>query len=163
MRRFTTVGRRWTHFRPPANGTHAGSTRSRTTRCAGRKRVPYHRASAPTPRKQTDPARRTQSQAPPTTRPPSRRRWLGFDEVDAIGSEVLSERLGALALDGSLTTLGYAADHKATTDVTKSDPERGPASRASPGLLSRRPPGLKPGMPWLRPSRWPKRLMLCVA
>ena len=31
---------------------------------------------------------------------------------------VLSEALGALALDGSLTTLGYAAGRQATIDVT---------------------------------------------
>jgi len=30
----------------------------------------------------------------------------------------LSEALGALALDGSLTTLGYAASRKTTIDVT---------------------------------------------
>src|ERR1700737_4971119 len=38
--------------------------------------------------------------------------------IDGIGGEVLSEALGALALGGSLTTLGYAADRKATIDVT---------------------------------------------
>ena len=38
--------------------------------------------------------------------------------IDGIGGEVLSEALGALALDGSLTTLGYAASRKATIDVT---------------------------------------------
>jgi NADPH2:quinone reductase len=38
--------------------------------------------------------------------------------IDGIGGEVLSEALGALALHGSLTTLGYAADRKATIDVT---------------------------------------------
>ena len=38
--------------------------------------------------------------------------------IDAIGGEVLSEALGALAMDGSLTTLGYAAGRKATIDVT---------------------------------------------
>ena len=38
--------------------------------------------------------------------------------IDGIGGEVLSEALGALALDGSLTTLGYAAGRKATIDVT---------------------------------------------
>jgi len=34
--------------------------------------------------------------------------------IDGIGGEVLSEALGALALDGSLTTLGYSAGRKAT-------------------------------------------------
>src|ERR1700730_10529411 len=34
--------------------------------------------------------------------------------IDGIGGGVLSEALGALALGGSLTTLGYAADRKAT-------------------------------------------------
>ena len=38
--------------------------------------------------------------------------------IDGVGGEVLSEALGALALYGSLTTLGYAADRKATIDVT---------------------------------------------
>src|SRR5258705_10746128 len=38
--------------------------------------------------------------------------------IDGVGGEVLSEALGALALNGSLTTLGYAADRKATIDVT---------------------------------------------
>jgi NADPH2:quinone reductase len=38
--------------------------------------------------------------------------------IDGVGGEVLSEALGALALDGSLTTLGYAAGRKATIDVT---------------------------------------------
>ena len=38
--------------------------------------------------------------------------------IDGIGGEVLSEALGALALDGSLTTLGYSAGRKATIDVT---------------------------------------------
>jgi NADPH:quinone reductase len=38
--------------------------------------------------------------------------------IDGVGGEVLSEALGALALDGSLTTLGYAGGRKATIDVT---------------------------------------------
>jgi NADPH2:quinone reductase len=38
--------------------------------------------------------------------------------IDGIGGEVLSEALGALALDGSLTTLGYSASRKTTIDVT---------------------------------------------
>src|ERR1700677_1195212 len=38
--------------------------------------------------------------------------------IDAIGGEVLSEALGALALEGSLTTLGYSASRKTTIDVT---------------------------------------------
>jgi NADPH2:quinone reductase len=38
--------------------------------------------------------------------------------IDGVGGEVLSEALGALALGGSLTTLGYAADRRATIDVT---------------------------------------------
>jgi len=38
--------------------------------------------------------------------------------IDGVGGEVLSEALGALALGGSLTTLGYAAGRKATIDVT---------------------------------------------
>src|SRR5271163_525294 len=37
--------------------------------------------------------------------------------IDGIGGEVLSEALGALALGGSLTTLGYSASRKATIDV----------------------------------------------
>ena len=40
--------------------------------------------------------------------------------IDGVGGEVLSEALGALALDGSLTTLGYAGGRTATIDVTKS-------------------------------------------
>ena len=38
--------------------------------------------------------------------------------IDGIGGEVLSEALGALAMGGSLTTLGYSASRKATIDVT---------------------------------------------
>ena len=38
--------------------------------------------------------------------------------IDGVGGDVLSETLGALALGGSLTTLGYAAGRKATIDVT---------------------------------------------
>jgi NADPH2:quinone reductase len=38
--------------------------------------------------------------------------------IDGIGGEVLSEALGTLAMDGSLTTLGYSAGRKATIDVT---------------------------------------------
>jgi NADPH2:quinone reductase len=38
--------------------------------------------------------------------------------IDGVGDAVLSEALGALALGGSLTTLGYAAGRKATIDVT---------------------------------------------
>src|SRR5712675_1821514 len=38
--------------------------------------------------------------------------------IDGIGGEVLSEALGALAMHGSLTTLGYSASRKATIDVT---------------------------------------------
>jgi NADPH2:quinone reductase len=38
--------------------------------------------------------------------------------VDGIGGDVLSEALGALAVEGSLTTLGYSASRKTTIDVT---------------------------------------------
>src|SRR5712675_1140696 len=38
--------------------------------------------------------------------------------IDGIGGEVLSEALGALALGGRLTTLGYSASRKTTIDVT---------------------------------------------
>jgi NADPH:quinone reductase len=38
--------------------------------------------------------------------------------IDGIGGEVLSEALGALAQEGSLTTLGYSASRKTTIDVT---------------------------------------------
>jgi len=38
--------------------------------------------------------------------------------IDGIGGEVLSESLGALALEGSVTTLGYSASRKTTIDVT---------------------------------------------
>src|SRR5467141_6564 len=38
--------------------------------------------------------------------------------IDGIGGEVFSEALGALALGGSLTTLGYSASRKTTIDVT---------------------------------------------
>ncbi len=38
--------------------------------------------------------------------------------VDGIGGEVLSEALGALAPEGTLTTLGYSASRKTTIDVT---------------------------------------------
>jgi NADPH:quinone reductase len=39
--------------------------------------------------------------------------------IDGIGGEVLSEALGALAFEGSLTTLGYSAGRQTTIDVTK--------------------------------------------
>ena len=38
--------------------------------------------------------------------------------IDGIGGDVLSEALGALAVEGSLTTLGYSASRKTTIDVT---------------------------------------------
>src|SRR6476469_2148375 len=38
--------------------------------------------------------------------------------IDGIGGEVLSEALGALALEGGVTTLGYSASRQATIDVT---------------------------------------------
>src|ERR1700723_1082302 len=38
--------------------------------------------------------------------------------IDGIGGEVLSEALGALALEGSLTPLGYSASRQTTIDVT---------------------------------------------
>jgi NADPH2:quinone reductase len=38
--------------------------------------------------------------------------------IDGIGGEVLSEALKALALGGSLTTLGYSGNRKTTIDVT---------------------------------------------
>jgi NADPH2:quinone reductase len=38
--------------------------------------------------------------------------------IDGVGGEVLGEALGALAIGGSLTTLGYSAGRKATIDVT---------------------------------------------
>src|ERR1700674_3789928 len=38
--------------------------------------------------------------------------------IDGMGGEVLSEALGALAPEGSLTTLGYSASRKTTIDVT---------------------------------------------
>jgi NADPH:quinone reductase len=38
--------------------------------------------------------------------------------IDGIGGEVLSEALKALAVAGSLTTLGYSASRKTTIDVT---------------------------------------------
>jgi NADPH2:quinone reductase len=39
--------------------------------------------------------------------------------IDGIGGEVLSAALAALAFEGSLTTLGYAASRQTTFDVTK--------------------------------------------
>jgi NADPH:quinone reductase len=39
--------------------------------------------------------------------------------IDGIGGGVLSEALGALAFEGSLTTLGYSASRQTTFDVTK--------------------------------------------
>src|SRR3984885_10238091 len=38
--------------------------------------------------------------------------------IDGIGGDVLSEALGALAWEGTLTTLGYSASRKTTIDVT---------------------------------------------
>jgi NADPH2:quinone reductase len=38
--------------------------------------------------------------------------------IDGIGGEVLSQALGALAMEGSLTTLGYSASRQTTIDVT---------------------------------------------
>jgi NADPH2:quinone reductase len=37
--------------------------------------------------------------------------------IDGIGGEVLSEALGVIALEGSLTTLGYSASRNTTIDV----------------------------------------------
>jgi NADPH2:quinone reductase len=39
--------------------------------------------------------------------------------IDGIGGEVLSEALGVLAFEGSLTTLGYSASRQTSFDVTK--------------------------------------------
>lgn len=94
--------------------------------------------------------------------------------IDGIGGEVLSGALGALALDGSLTTLGYSASRTATIDVTNLIWKR--ASSKSLALFAQ-PQGPGPTLgtlssvcfnparsnrSWLRPSRWPKRRMLCV-
>src|SRR5216684_1487285 len=38
--------------------------------------------------------------------------------IDGIGGEVLSEALGAVALEGRVTTLGYSASRQTTIDVT---------------------------------------------
>jgi len=38
--------------------------------------------------------------------------------IDGIGGEVLSQALGALSFEGSLTTLGYSASRQTTIDVT---------------------------------------------
>jgi len=38
--------------------------------------------------------------------------------IDAIGGDILSEALATLAMNGSLTTLGYSAGRKSTIDVT---------------------------------------------
>jgi NADPH2:quinone reductase len=38
--------------------------------------------------------------------------------IDSVGGEILSEALGALAMGGSLTTLGYSAGRKSTIDLT---------------------------------------------
>src|SRR5580693_2328633 len=47
-----------------------------------------------------------------------RRITEGYGADIAIGGEILSEALSALATGGSLTTLGYSAGRKATIDVT---------------------------------------------
>ena len=65
--------------------------------------------------------------------------------IDGIGGEVLSEALGALALDGSLTTLGYSAGRKTTIDVTNLIVATGQHPELSTCSLSRRRPGLTPG------------------
>jgi NADPH:quinone reductase len=39
--------------------------------------------------------------------------------IDGIGGEILSEALGALAFEGSVTTLGYSASRQTTIDVTE--------------------------------------------
>src|SRR5205814_1323736 len=55
--------------------------------------------------------------------------WVTFEEgtsaaygadivIDGIGGDVLSQALGALAFEGSLTTLGYSASRQTTIDVT---------------------------------------------
>src|SRR6266403_549701 len=55
------------------------------------------------------------------TDPCGRRRKPSADKrnivIDGIGGEVLREAFGALALEGSLTTLGYSASRKTTIDV----------------------------------------------
>jgi len=63
--------------------------------------------------------------------------------IDGIGGEVLSEALGALALEGRVTTLGYSASRTTTIDVTISL-----CTGQHPGLnisLSRRRPLLTHG------------------
>jgi len=102
-------------------------------------------------------------------------RHYGADIViDGIGGDVLSEALGALASGGNLTTLGYAAGRKATIDVTNliwkqasiksfilfAQPQ---AAWDDAGILSSLcfDPA-RSNRSWLRPSRWPKRRMLCV-
>ena len=94
--------------------------------------------------------------------------------IDGVGGEVLSEALGALALDGASQhrVIREAAKRPLTSQIRFGN---GPASRASSCSLSRGRPGRTPGTrsslcfnparsnrSWLRPSRWPRRLMLCV-
>ena len=60
--------------------------------------------------------------------------------IDGVGGEVLSEALGALALDGSLTTLGYSGGRKATIDVTNLIWQAGQHQELLNCSLSRRRP-----------------------
>jgi len=84
--------------------------------------------------------------------------------IDGIGGEVLSEALGALALGGNLTTLGYSASRKTTIDVTNLIVRQ--ASIRGLNMFSRRRSLLTRGTlsslclnpvrsnrSWLRPSR----------
>ena len=94
--------------------------------------------------------------------------------IDGIGGEVLSEALGALAMDGSLTTLGYSGGRKATIDVTNLIWRR--ASIQSFNLFAQPQAAwvdawndislcfnpARSNRSWPRPSRWKKRLMHCV-
>src|SRR6202045_2819172 len=87
--------------------------------------------------------------------------------IDGIGGEVLSEALGVLALEGSLTTLGYSSSRKTTIDVT--DLIVPQASIRSLNmffqppvaitdawtLLSRFSNPVRSNRSWPRPSHWP--------
>jgi NADPH:quinone reductase len=57
------------------------------------------------------------SRSSPACNPSSEGRTSSVS-ADGIGGEVLGEALKALALGGSLTTLGYSASRKTTIDVT---------------------------------------------
>jgi len=101
-----SVGNAVTHLARALGGKHAISTTTNHAKAEQAKALGFHEVIDTSREKLGDGVRRITG-------------GYGADIViDGVGGEVLSEALGALALLGSLTTLGYSASRKATIDVT---------------------------------------------